>query len=87
MLHASIAIHVAGSGESSGYEILLYVGSRCVAQYSAGGNPRDSQAPGEVDVATCRRWAYQTVRDMFHERFRRYPRRNEVDVSYDECAE
>ena len=49
---------------STGYRVLLVRNGRVIDEYSAGGNPFDSQAPG----AQCKgRWARGTAFDIARE--------------------
>ncbi len=77
---AQITIYETAKGISSGYHLLILHAGKTLEDYSAGGHPLESQAPGESSTSTVKAWALSTAKDLFYEHFGREPTRHEIEV-------
>lgn len=78
---ASVVIYRSTKrGQSSGYSIRLFDGDAEIANYSAGGHPADTQAPGESSTRIVRKWAISTAKEMYTEHAGRLPTANEIEI-------
>jgi hypothetical protein len=76
-----ITIHETEPGVSDGYAVRLYHGHRIREEYTAGGHPLDSQAPGTSDTDVVRAWALDTAKDMFWNLTGREPDATEIEIA------
>jgi hypothetical protein len=80
MLVSVVIYRSTSRGMSQGYSITLFDGNAVIANYSAGGHPCDSQAPGESPFSTVRSWGISTAKEMFAEHAGRQPTANEIEI-------
>lgn len=76
MLHADIEC------DSRGYMITVVAdGGRILWDYSVGGNPCDSYAPGCSHPSTVRGWAISALHEYFVKHLGRCARRDEYSIT------
>ena len=72
---------------TSGYTIIIYGDhGKLVDEYSATGNPHDSQAPGEDRIEHLTQYAVTTALDMLEEKTGRRPENPPIHITINESA-